>query len=242
VIGFKARITQRIANQESHLGLADGVWGAIENQALVVFDGTTNTTVKLRTSSSSADVETTTVTLPDGAVSSTGLYYQLEVTSSKVTLFINDVKVAEHKLHIPDPYAAMDCVSRIKNTDTAGSTTTLAFDTFFMVNFDRVEVSNAPKGDPLAVKELRASVATSSNVSAAVADTQLLAPNANRLSYSIFNDSVAILYLKHGSGASATSFKVALSRYDYYEFTGYVGRVNGYWSAATGAARVSEES
>jgi hypothetical protein len=242
VIGFKARVTQRIANQIITVGLGDAEYDTAENQAMLVLDGTTNTSVKLRTSSSSADVEITTVTLPDALVSSTAAYYQLEVTASKVTLFCNDVRLAEHKLHIPGPYSLMDCHADIHNTGVAGSTTTLALDTYFLTNFDRVEVSNAPKGDPLAVKEMRATLATSANVSAAVADTQLLAPNPNRLSYSVYNDSVAVLYLKHGSGASATSFKVALGRYDYYEFSGYTGRVNAYWSAATGSARVSEES
>jgi len=242
VIGFKARVTQRIANQVVAIGLGDGEYDAASNQAFLIFDGTTNTTAKLRTSSSAADVEITTVTLPDALVSSTAAYYQLEVTSSKVVLFCNDVKLVEHKLHIPGPYSRMNCHADIHNTGVPGSTTTLGLDTFFLSNFDQVEVSTATRGDPLTSKELRASVAASANVSAAVADTQLLAPNPNRLHYSVFNDSVAILYLKHGSGASATSFKVALSRYDYFEYSGYTGRVNGYWSAATGAARVSEES
>lgn len=242
-VGFKARITQRIANQEAHIGLADGDIATMQNQALVVFDGTTNTTIKLRTSSSSSDVETTTITLPDSAVSSTSLYYQLEVTVNRVILFINDVKVAEHKLHIPGPYALMDSHICIANTGTAGSTTTLAADTYFLTNFDRVEISTTPKGDPISTKELRSSVSSCTNVSAAVANTTLLAPNPNRLGASIYNDSVATLYLKLGASASSTSYTIALGRYDYYEVpANYVGRINGYWSAATGTARITELS
>jgi hypothetical protein len=243
VIGFKARITQRIANQEAGIGFTDGTIGAAENQALVVFDGTNNTQVKLRTSFASADIETTTVTLPDSGVTSAAHYYQLEVTMAKVSLFIDDVRVVEHRSHTPGPYSPMDCHICIKNTGVPASTTTLGVDTFFFSNFDRIQITSEPKGDPVATKELRSSSPTCTNVVAAVADTSLLASNPNRLGCSIYNDSVAVLYLKLGSGASATSFTIALGRYDYYEApANYVGRINGYWSAATGAARITELS
>jgi hypothetical protein len=165
----------------------------------------------------------------------------LEVTASKVSLFCNDVRIAEHKLHIPGPYSSMDCHADIHNTGVAGSTTTLALDTYFLTNFDRVEVSNAPKGDPLAVKELRASVPTVTSVAAAVADTSLLAANSNRLGAAVVNDSTAICYLKFGSGASTTSYTVRLTAYAYYEVPfGYTGRINAYWASATGNARITE--
>lgn len=237
VVGAVIRVTQRIANQEANFGMTD----ESDNQALIVFSGTDNTQCKLVTSFDSSDTEETTVTLPDGAVTSTSLYYQLEITANNVTLFINNVKVATHNLHIPGPYNEMNCHAYIENTGTPASTTTLALDMFFLTNFDRVEVAGIAKGDPLIVKELRSSSPTCSNVSAAVSDTELLDPNPNRLGCSIFNDSVATLYLKLGSGASSTSFTIALGRYDYYEApANYVGRINGYWSAATGSARVTE--
>jgi hypothetical protein len=241
VIGFKARITQRIANQEAHVGLADGDIGVVQNQALVVFDGTSNTTVKLRTSFSASDVEETTVTLPSGAVTSTSLFYQLEVTPNLVTLFISNVKVAEHRLHIPGPYASMECHCCIKNTGTAASTTTLALDTYFLANIDRVEIASVVKGDPLTVKELRATVSTVTSVAAAVADTSLFVLNANRMGAAVTNDSTALLYLKLGTGASPTSHTVQIPRGGYYEIPfGYLGPVNGYWTAATGSARCTE--
>jgi hypothetical protein len=241
VIGFKARVTQRIANQEIHVGLADGDIGAVQAQALVVFDGTTNTTVKLRTSFSSLDVEETTVTLPNGAVSSTGLFYQLEVTANKVVLFISGIKVAEHQLHIPGPYSSMDCHVCAYNTGTAASSTTLALDTYYLNNFDRVEVATSPKGDPLSTKEQRAGLSVVTSVAAAVADTALFALNVNRLGAAITNDSTALLYLKLGTGASATSHTVQIPRGGYYEIPfGYTGPVNGYWTAATGSARCTE--
>lgn len=241
VIGFKGRVTQRIANQVIAVGLGDSDYDTAMNQTFLIFDGTTNTTVKLRTSSATTDVETTTVTLPDGLVSSTAAYYQLEITNSKVTLFCNDVRLAEHKLHIPGPYSPMDCHACIHNTGVAGSTTTLALDTYFLTNFDRVEISNTSKGDAISVKELRASVPTVTSVAAAVADTSLLAANPNRLGATVVNDSIAICYLKFGSGASNTSYTVRMTAYAYYEVPfGYTGRINAYWASATGNARITE--
>jgi hypothetical protein len=241
VIEFRAKVSQRIANQNAHIGLADGEYGSANNQVFVAFDGTTNTTLKFQTSSDSATIEETTVTIPDGGVSSAYHFYRLEVTAQRCVLFIDDVMVAEHRTHIPGPYATMFCYVAIKNTGTPASSTTLTLDSYLFNNFDRVEISTTQKGDPASVKELRASVPAVTSVSAAVSDTQLLAPNVKRLGASVFNDSIATMYLKLGSGASSTSFTIALGRYEYYEVPfGFTGRVNGYWSAATGSARVTE--
>lgn len=241
VIEFRAKVSQRIANQNAHIGLADAEYGSANNQVFVAFDGTSNTTLKFQTSSDAATIEETTVTIPDGGLSTAYHFYRLEITAQRCILFIDDVMVAEHKTHIPGPYSTMFCYVAIKNTGTPASSTTLTLDSYLFNNFDRVEISTTQKGDPASVKELRASVPASSSVSAAVADTQLLAPNLKRLGAAVFNDSIATLYLKLGSGASTTSFTVALGRYEYYEVPfGFTGRVNGYWSAATGSARVTE--
>ena len=239
--GARIKISQRIANQETHVGLADGDIGSVNTQALIVFTGTDNTKAKLRTSFSATDVEETEFTLPNALVSSTYAYYQIEIGAGKVTLLVNDVKVAEHRLHIPGPYTPMDCHVCIKNTAVPASTTTLTLDTFYLTNFDQVQVSGAPKGDPLPTKEMRASKATCANVTAAVADTLVLAANADRLGASVVNDSASILYVKFGSGASATSYTVRMTAYAYYEVPfGYTGQINGFWVSAIGNARVTE--
>lgn len=58
----------------------------------------------------------------------------------------------------------------------------------------------------------------------------------------IFNDSTAVLKVKFGVGASATSFTVTLQPGDLYEFPRptYDGVVEGIWATATGAARMTE--
>jgi hypothetical protein len=97
--------------------------------------------------------------------------------------------------------------------------------------------------NPVTIVVVPAATPACTNVSAAVADTALLAASSTRLWSAIFNDSVATLYLKLGTGASTTSFTIALGRYDYYEPPAhYTGAINGYWSAASGSARVTSLS
>lgn len=83
---------------------------------------------------------------------------------------------------------------------------------------------------------------TLTNVANAVASTQLLAANAERIGATIYNDDAgATLKVKLGTTASATSFTVPLGPGDYYEVPyGYTGRIDGIASAATGTARITE--
>ena len=239
IASARLRLTQRIANQEAVMGVAESEVSP-HCQALAVFDGTDNTKVKLRTSSNNSDLEETTVTLPGGLTSATAAYYSLEITARSVALLVNDIKLAEHKLHIPDPYAPMDTYLRIKNTAVV-TTTTLYADVWMFNNFDRVETVASPKADPLTVAPVSGNQAAVTSVAAAVADTSLLVSSALRRGATVFNDSTALCYLKLGTGASLTSFTVILARNGYYEVPfAYIGAVNGYWTAATGSARVTE--
>lgn len=84
--------------------------------------------------------------------------------------------------------------------------------------------------------------ATCSNVSGTASSTAILSESKGRKGWSVFNDSSAILYLKFGTTASATSYTVKLEPGDFYESPEYYanGRVDGIWSSATGTARVTE--
>lgn len=91
----------------------------------------------------------------------------------------------------------------------------------------------------------KASTGTLANVSGSASSVTILAANSARLGATIFNDADAFLYLKYGTTASTTSFTVRLNPYDYYEVTGpylYTGRIDGIWSNAVGAARVTENT
>ena len=76
----------------------------------------------------------------------------------------------------------------------------------------------------------------------AAADTLLIAANAARKGLAVFNDSTAALYLSMGTtAASLTVFTCKIAAGSYYEVPfGYTGAVRGIWSAATGAARLTE--
>ena len=89
-----------------------------------------------------------------------------------------------------------------------------------------------------------ASASAVSRVAASASAVTLLAANADRVGVSVYNDSGARLYLKEGSGASATSFTVPLDPGDLYEFPLpiYVGLVSGIWVTATGAAQLTERT
>ena len=86
------------------------------------------------------------------------------------------------------------------------------------------------------------STATQTSVAGATSSTSLLASNAARLGATVYNDSTAILYLLLGSGTASTSaYSVQLGPGAYYEVPfGYRGAIKAIWSAANGAAKVTE--
>jgi hypothetical protein len=86
------------------------------------------------------------------------------------------------------------------------------------------------------------STATLSNVGDSASSVTLLSSNANRLGATIHNDSTAILYVKFGTTASATSYTVKMVADAYYEVPfGFTGRIDGIWASdAGGSARITE--
>lgn len=146
---FNASITQRIANQTSTIGFSDS-FTAPTKQAVVVFDGTTNTTVKFITSSSSAasDIQTTTVTLPGGVTTASAQTYQIDLIGSQACLLINGVLCATHTLHLPGPYDVLKVAAGITNAAVV-TTTTLSVDYLFFSNQNRINVGNDFQSDPI---------------------------------------------------------------------------------------------
>jgi uncharacterized membrane protein len=90
-----------------------------------------------------------------------------------------------------------------------------------------------------------ASTSSVTSVNASVSNVLLLAANANRKTAIFFNDSTLdSLRLKLGSVASNTSFTVLIDAGGYYELPNpvYTGQIDGIWSGATGAVRITELS
>jgi len=70
--------------------------------------------------------------------------------------------------------------------------------------------------------------------------TELLAANSSRKEVIITNNSTAILFLKFGTGASASSWTARLFQYGTVE-TDYKGVIHGVWSSNPGGnAQVTE--
>ena len=101
------------------------------------------------------------------------------------------------------------------------------------------------RGDTLGLHVSRpatSATATLSNVNDTATSTTLLSSNTSRKGATIHNDSTAVLYVKFGTTASATSFTVKMAADAYYEVPfGYTGRIDGIWASdASGAARITE--
>lgn len=85
---------------------------------------------------------------------------------------------------------------------------------------------------------------TITSIAGAASSTQLLASNASRKGFTVFNESTAVLYLALATSASLTAYTVQIAASGYYEmpFTPrvFTGAVFGIWSSATGNARITE--
>lgn len=86
--------------------------------------------------------------------------------------------------------------------------------------------------------------ASVTSVGDSAGSVQLLAANADRTGFKIFNDSTAILYIKYGATASTSSFTVRLTPYGLHEsdLPVYRGLIHGIWASdAGGNARITEQ-
>lgn len=143
------KITQRIANQTATFGFMDSSTSPTK-QAVVIFEGTTNTAVKFRTAFGSAatEIQETTVSIPSGGNTSTDHYYKIDVSCNRCALLIDGIVVAKHDLHIPGQYDAMNIVARISNAATV-TATTFSFDKIQFNNWDRTQVDLDFGAEPL---------------------------------------------------------------------------------------------
>ena len=144
---FRSRVTvsQRIANQEIHIGLEEDA-ATTRWFARFLLDGTTNTTLKCETgrnpsgAPSAAETQTTTVTLPNGATTATARDYRVELLTESVRFFIDGVLVAEHVNVIPHQHDEMTSHVEIRNGTTPASSTTVTVDYLTGKNHNKLEV------------------------------------------------------------------------------------------------------
>lgn len=92
------------------------------------------------------------------------------------------------------------------------------------------------------IASTKPNTATLSNTAGDASSVTILADNLLRLGAILVNDSAASCYVKFGTTASATDFTKKLAPGEAWDLTptGYTGRIDAIWTAATGAMRATE--
>ena len=147
---FRATLNQRVTNQTTVIGFQQTPGASPVKQACFVFDGTLNTQVKCRTSTSNtaADIEETTITLPAGATTATNQTYKIDLSGNQATYLVNDIVVAIHRIHLPGPYDSLHISARIANTAGGTGTGTFTIEYLWISNNNRIQIANDFRGEP----------------------------------------------------------------------------------------------
>lgn len=94
---------------------------------------------------------------------------------------------------------------------------------------------------PFTTTTARPSTTNTSSVASSASNVTLLAANSTRLGATVYNDSSAVLYIKLGPTASLSDFTIRLFPKCYWEVPfGYTGKIDGFWVAVSGSARIGE--
>jgi hypothetical protein len=140
-----AAIDQRRANQNTYLSIMDA---SGLNRVQVGFGGAVNTVASMITGcDGGASLETTNATLPSAGVTTAYHLYELRLSRREASFYIDDVLVARHTAHVPDPYgwaftatAATWLTVQIHNSAAMGGATNLTVDAVRVEQLDDVVV------------------------------------------------------------------------------------------------------
>lgn len=160
--------------------------------------------------------------------------YTFNALLKKVTLTDYNPVVIERLLliaNITDNVIIYNFADNTKGGTAATNVVTLTYDTTAMSDTDDLQIWY----------DAIPSTAAHTNVVSSASNVTILAANNARYGATVFNDSTAVLYLKLGATASATSYTVKMDAGDYFETPyGYTGVIEGIWASANGNARVVE--
>ena len=135
---------------------------------------------------------------------------------------------------------------------TAGSGTNVATDDLSGVHYQRVKVSWGADGvandanatTPLPTTEVpTATTPTTTSVSSSATSVTILASNASRKTFAVYNDSTAILSLSFSTPATVANSFVRMAAGAYYEHplgSRVTGVIYGIWASANGTAQITE--
>lgn len=140
-------ISQRIANQTIFAGMSEPYTVLDRWYARFSFSGTTNTVVVCETARnptttpSGSEIQSTTVTLPNGVTTAVSNEYRIEMLTERVVFYINGVRVAEHSRVIPAQHDEMEAAVRVVNGGSApASSTNIVCDYVTGKNHNKLEV------------------------------------------------------------------------------------------------------
>ena len=160
--------------------------------------------------------------------------YSFDASERKVTLTNYNPIVLDRLLmitNVTDNIIIYVFNDPAKGATVATNVVTLTYDTTSMDDSDKLQIfyDDVP------------ATGITSNVVSSASSVTLLAANTSRFGAMIFNDSTAVLYVKLGATASATSYTVKMDAGDYFEVPyEYTGIIDGIWASATGSARITE--
>jgi hypothetical protein len=149
-----ASLDLRTGDQEAQLGFIgiNPYTGAViqGTEAVFFFDGLVDTIVTCRTRSSTSAFDTwdEDVTLPAGGVTAVKHHYEILYYPDRAEFFIDNVRVAIHPRHLPDPYVPLAQIEQIVNIDAEPVEAAFIFDWVGYANLAdvRVEVSQPEAG------------------------------------------------------------------------------------------------
>ena len=140
-------ISQRVANNETRIGLAEPVTVTAPRwTARFIADGTVNTLIKCETSRnptqapSASESEITTVTLPNGKTTAQLCDYRVEQLTENVRFYIDGVLVAEHSKVMPSQADTMVAAVRSFNPGVPATTTAVVVDYMTVKNHNKLEI------------------------------------------------------------------------------------------------------
>jgi len=144
---FRSRlsISQRIANQEIHIGLEENA-PVTRWFARFLADGTTDTTIKCESgrnptdAPSASETETVTVTLPNGATTAALLDYRIELLTETVRFYVQGVLLAENTRVMPSQFDEMTSHVEIRNGTAPASNTNVVVDFMTGKNHNKLEI------------------------------------------------------------------------------------------------------
>ena len=166
-----ATISQRIADQIIFIGFADTDNPMTMTQnAFFKFIGTDDTIIRCYSQSSTdtnsyeGDID---IVLPNGYKTTENLLYKIDFNGETIRFWVgknidNLILVATHSIQTPNTYQVLKAGLYIINSDATASPTTVAVDTIFIKNYDKIDTRAEVTGDVRIQQNVVASTVNSS--------------------------------------------------------------------------------